>query len=45
MFLLFDIVESLPEWIEVKQDTECTLMINLRRINKLARDEKAFAPK
>ena len=40
-----EIVESLPEWIEVKQDTECTLMINLRRVNKLARDERAFAPK
>ena len=36
---------GLPKWIQVERDVECTLMINLRRINRLARDEKAFAPK
>ncbi len=34
-----------PNWIKVAADEDCTLIVNLRRINKLRREEKAFAPK
>jgi activating signal cointegrator complex subunit 3 len=33
------------KWFEAEADTECTLLINLKRLNKLGHDEKAFAPK
>jgi activating signal cointegrator complex subunit 3 len=32
-------------WITVDADVECTLIINMSRLNRLGRDEKAFAPK
>ena len=45
LFTTIKIGGGLPDWIAVERDVECTMLIGLRRLNKLARDDKAFAPR